>query len=402
MQRKITKEAVDRMAPGVVLWDTEVAGFGVRRQVDARAYLIKYRFKGRQRLLTLGKHGRITPEEARRLAKRHLGRIAEGKDPAEEMAAAKKPATDLFGPMVDRFIERHAKRETKSWERTAWIFRKYVTPVWGSRSISSIKRRDVAELLDKIEDENGPVAAQGALAQIRKLFNWLAVRDDEFVSPIVRGMGRIKPKERARTRVLTDDEIRALWAASARARGLYGHLVRFLLLTASRRDEAALAPWTELDDEGVWTIPADRFKSGHQHVVPLPEAAREIIGGLTRLGPLVFANAGYRPMGGLSDLKRQLDAAMLEELRKSDPAAELAPWVLHDIRRTAKTLMSRAGVRPDISERVLGHAMPGVEGVYDRHSYLDEKRDALEKLAAMVERVIAPPASNVVALPRTA
>jgi integrase len=400
MQRKITKEAIDQMAPGDVIWDTALRGFGARRQIDTRSYFIKYRFQGRQRLLTLGKHGRITPEEGRRLAKRHLGRIAEGKDPAVEMAAAKKPATDTFRPMVDDFIKRYAKPNTKSWKRTEWIFDKYVTPVWGSRSISSIKRRDVAELLDKIEDENGPVAAQGALAQIRKLFNWLALRDDEFVSPIVRGMGRIKPKERARTRVLTDDEIRALWPASARVRGLYGHLVRFLLLTASRRDEAALAPWVEFDDEGVWTIPAQRFKSKHQHVLPLSRAGQEILSGLTRLGPLVFANAGDRPMGGLSDLKRELDAAMLEEMRRVDPAVHSAPWVLHDLRRTAKTLMARAGVRPDISERVLGHAIAGVEGVYDRHSYFDEKRDALEKLAATIDRILAPPAANVVPLTR--
>jgi integrase len=115
------------------------------------------------------------------------------------------------------------------------------------------------ELLDKVEDESGPTAADQTLAFLRRLFSWHATRSDEFRSPIVRGMSRSKPSERARERTLTDDEIRAVWAATAT--GLYGALVRFLLLTAARRDEARNMPWSEIDD-GVWTLPPHRHKTG--------------------------------------------------------------------------------------------------------------------------------------------
>jgi integrase len=402
MLKKITKEAVDRLPPRSVLWDTDVAGFGVRRQLgETRTYVVKFRHKGKQRFMTLGHHGRhLTAEEARRWAKRALGAVADGRDPAEELAARKAPSKGDFEETVAAFIRLYAKPRNRTWEETEWIFEKYVTCAWRDRSAAEIKRRDVAALLDRIESENGPVMADRVLAAIRKLFNWIATRDDEFRTPIVKGMARTKPKERARDRVLSDDEIRALWAATEAARPPpFGPLVRCLLLTAQRREEVAQMRRREIEGD-TWTIPADRYKTGRANVVPLSKRSREIVDAQPawRRGDFVFTTTGDAPFSGFSKAKRDVEAVMLKELRKRAPDIELPRWTLHDLRRTAKTLMARAGVRPDISERVLGHVIPGVEGTYDRHSYAEEKREALEKLATMVDRILAPPAPNVVEL----
>jgi len=174
--------------------------------------------------------------------------------------------------MVEKFIRLYARRRNRTWEESERIFAKYVTPEWRDRSAGEIKRRDVAELLDKVEAENEPVMADRVLAAVRKLFNWIATRDDAFRSPIVKGMARTKPKERARDRVLRDDEIRALWAATETTRPApFGPLVRCLLLTAQRREEVARMRRREIDGEA-WVIPAERYKTGRANAVPLSKS----------------------------------------------------------------------------------------------------------------------------------
>ena len=149
--------------------------------------------------------------------------------------------------------------------------------------------------------------------------------------------------------------------------------------------------WGEVDGAGVWTIPAERSKNRRAHSLPLSRAALELIQAQPKDGAYVFPCSTGTAYVAFSRGKLAIDKVMGDAV---------APWTLHDLRRTAKTLMARAGVRPDISERVLGHVIAGVEGVYDRHGYEAEKRDALEKLASMVERIINPPAANVLPLRR--
>jgi len=157
-------------------------------------------------------------------------------------------------------------------------------------------------------------------------------------------------------------------------------------LTGQRRNEVAGMRRSEIDPDGVWTIPAARYKTKTPHVVPLSAAALAVIEARPP-GDVVFASTIGSPFSGFDKPKKALDKA-----------TGTVGWTLHDARRTAKTLMVRAGVRPDISERVLGHAMGAIEGTYDRHSYLTEKRDALERLAAELDRIINPPEANVVPL----
>jgi integrase len=208
--------------------------------------------------------------------------------------------------------------------------------------------------------------------------NWHASRSDEFRSPIVRGMARTKPKERARERTLTDEELRAIWAAASEARGPFGHYVQFLLLTATRRNEAARVRRSEIAGTE-WTIPGPRYKTGKDHLVPLSPAAQTVLAKLPSEGFLFSTTSGEKPITAFWKFKEAFDKAV-----------PLPRWTLHDLRRTARSLMSRAGVPSDHAERSLGHVIGGVRGVYDRHAYREEKRQSFEALAAQIERIVNP------------
>jgi integrase len=245
----------------------------------------------------------------------------------------------------------------------------------GARPIADIRRSDIVRLLDRIEDENGPVMADRTLAYIRKVMNWHASRSDEFRSPIVRGMARTSAKERARARILSDDELRAVWKAGAEP---FGALIKFLLLTGARRAEAAKLTWDEIRD-GIWLLPAARNKVKQDFARPLSEAADKLLGDVPRIGRYVFTYDGKKPMGSFSKLKARLD-----------DACGVTGWTLHDLRRTARSLLSRASVAPDIAEICLGHVLTGVRGTYDRHEYHEEKKRAFEALASQIARVVNP------------
>ena len=248
-------------------------------------------------------------------------------------------------------------------------------------------------LLDAIEDKNGPVAADKVLAVLRRVMTWHASRSDEFRSPIVRGMARTKPKERARSRTLSDEELRAVWIAAESAQGPFPALIRFLLLTAARRDEAADLPWSEIEPNWDWVLPADRHKTGKvigDLVRPLSRAAQDLLTGLPKIGDgnFVFTTgSGEVPISGFSKFKTRFDRM-----------SGVRGWQLRDLRRTARSVMSRTGVPSDHAERVLGHVIPGIRGTYDRHEYRAEKAQAMDALAAQIERIVRPPADNVVQL----
>jgi integrase len=211
--------------------------------------------------------------------------------------------------------------------------------------------------------------------------NWHATRSDDFRSPIVRGM---TAAEVARDRILTDDELGAIWRASADV-GVFGALIRFLLLTGARRSEGAEMKWVEIVGSD-WTLPVARNKVRQDLVRPLSGSALAIVEAQPKAGAFVFSRDGQRPLVAFTELKERLDVA-----------SGVSEWRLHDLRRTARSLMSRAGVPSDHAERCLGHVIGGVRGVYDRHSYRDEMLMAYEKLAALIAQIVEPQ-ENVVAI----
>jgi integrase len=329
----------------------------------------------------------LTLQDARREAKKLLGDVARGGNPLDKRRKEAAAGADTFRSVAEEYVRRDGKSLRSMRQREA-ILERLIYPRLGARPIGEIRRSDIVRLLDKIDDERGPSMADMALAVIRRVMSWHAARSDDFRSPIVRGMARTKPKERARQRILTDDELRAVWAAAEASKGVFGPFVQFLMLTAARRTEAAQMARAEVVGD-VWTIPQERYKTGFELVIPLSALALNALARLPKIGKgeLVFTTDGERPFSGYSKAKARFDAA-----------CGVTGWTLHDLRRTARSLMSRAGVSADIAERCLGHVISGVRGTYDRYAYLNEKRHALEALAALVDRIADPPGENVVSL----
>lgn len=365
-------------------FDETVAGLALRVALSGRkTWTLHFTSPtdGKRARLTLGTYPATSLGSARTQALQTRGEVETGRDPRSFGAA-----NDTLKAICQEYLRRTNLR-SKDW--SASVLERLVYPKFGPRQIGDIKRGEIVRLLDKIEDDNGPVMADRTLAIIRKIMNWHASRSDEFRSPIVRGMARTKPKERARERTLTDDEIRVVWRTS-KAEGPFGAFVQFLLLTATRRNEAAQARRSEV--AGVdWTIPGARYKTGKDHVVPLSARAQAVLAALPEDCNLLFTTDGKTPISGFSKFKRAFDNSVFIELRKLDPKAKPLPnWTLHDLRRTARSLMSQAGVPSDHAERALGHAMEGVRGTYDRFAYREEKRQAFEALASLIERIVDP------------
>jgi integrase len=337
-------------APQTDYFDETVRGLALRVGAKRKTWTLHLTVAGKRQRLTLGSYPSLSLASAR--AKALV--IAEGGNPDAE----------TFKTVSDEFMRRTTIR-TKGWRQQ--ILDRLIYPILGSRPIAEIRRSEIARLLDKIEDESSAVMADHALAIIRRVMNWHASRADDFRSPIVRGMARTKPHLRARERTLTDPELRAVWRC---AEGEFGRYVKFVLLTACRRTEALGASRSEIVGND-WIIPGIRYKTGKDHLIPLSGAAKAQLGdGEERLFDL-------RGGGNIWRYKDVLSRA-----------GGIDEWTLHDLRRTARSLMSRAGVSSDVAERCLGHVVGGIRGTYDRHEYHREKVEAFEKLAALIGEIV--------------
>ncbi len=379
-------------------------GFGVRvTAAGARSFILNYRLRGREYRFTIGAWPDWSVLKAVREARNLRQRVDRGENPLEDRIPP--PAIQAVSAVLDEFIKRYVRskeRPLRSADEIESAFNRLVKPRIGKLGVYELRRSHIAEMVDWIEDKAGPVMADKCRAYARKALSWYAERDDRFnlTAAFVRVEPRANQKDRARTRVLSDDEIRIIWPILNQA-GTFGAMVKMLLLTAQRRDEVAQMSCKEIGEDGIWTIPAARYKTKKPNHVPLSKAALGLIEVQPKIDgcDYIFASRAGTPFSGFGKSKAKLDKAILADMKtqgkKGAKVEPLPNWTLHDLRRTAKTLMVRAGVRPDISERVLGHVITGVEGTYDRHSYADEKRDALEKLAAMIERILNPLPLNV-------
>lgn len=299
---------------------------------------------------------------------------------------------------LDSFLNEYVRGPDalRSADQIERAFDMYVPPRIGDKSIYDLQRSDIKTMLAEIAREHGPVMADRVLAYVRKAFNWQMISDDHFKSPIVRGMARTKPKQRARKRTLTDQEIRDVWSAleTADVPECYPRFLKSLLMNATRRNESSMMNSAELESD-TWVIPGTRYKAKVDHVIPLTDAFRELIGekpaGCKRNSWFVFSTTnGARPFSGFSKAKRALDGE-IAKMRKETARESMPRWTLHDLRRTGRSLMSRAKVPSDHAERVLGHVIGGVRETYDRYEYLDEKREALTSLSNLLREIIGQP-----------
>jgi integrase len=356
-------------------FDTQASGLALRvSQTGHRSWTFHYTLDKRRRL-TFGNYPAISLSSARTRADEARAAVAAGHDPH-------LTATETLRDICELYLAREGdKLRSVKWRKG--VLDRHVYPTLGLRPIAEIRRSEIVRLLDRIEEQSGATMATQTLAIVRKIMNWHATRSDEFRSPIVRGMARIQRSEQARDRALSDDELRKVWTTHC---GVFSDYVRFLLLTAARRNEVAGMTWDEVTG-GDWTLPARRNKTGVELVRPLSNAAQAILGSLPKDGEFVWStDGGVTPIAGFSKFKLQFDNV-----------SGTRGWHIHDLRRTARSLMSRAGVPSDHAERCLGHVIGGVRGVYDRHEYHAEKAQAFEALAAQIERIVKPQ-PNVVAM----
>jgi integrase len=410
----------------------------VVQPAGAKSWAFRYRFSGKPKKLTIGPVylGKEEPEEvrldrpntlagARKLAGEAALQVAKGIDPAKHKKREKHQARlraenaesldrDTVEAVARLFIEKYAKANTKkrSWIETARLIglkpsrsdpsklvvteKNWVLSQWRSRLVHEITRRDVHELLDRIVAMGSPVAANRVLAAIRKMFSWAASRDIITVSPCI----GVRPPtgETSRDRVLSDDELRLIWRAADTIGWPFGPMTQLLALTLQRRNEVAEIDRSELRwQDKLWVIPKERVKNSQEHEVALSPAALRIFEGLPKIGKsgLVFTVTGDTPVSGFSRAKRRLDAEILK-LQKADAALRgddpnevrpIPPWTLHDLRRTGASGMARLGIQLPVIEKILNHtsgSFKGVAGVYQRYSYSDEKRVALDTWARFV------------------
>jgi len=339
-----------------------------------------------------------------------------GTYPALTLQGAKEQADNLdqsreivsrnsrtFKDIGDRWIETEVKgRKLISAGELQRHLNTYIYPRFGSRKIYDIKRSDVNDLLDDIAHRRvkhktkknqvryigGRSQADTVLSTLRLVMQWWMSKDEDYRTPIVAKMRQDKRtvEQKKRKRVLTDDEIRAVWKATGEMGGVFGPLVRFCLLTGQRRGSIVATVWSEISAEGVWTVPHEDRQKGQVNRVQLPALARQVLTNVPRIKvneDIVFpATQRQGHFNSFSQRKAELDKLL---------PTDMPNWTLHDLRRTARTLMARVGVNRFIAERTLGHTIPGVEGVYDRHEYFKEKSDALKKLADQIAVILNPP-----------
>jgi integrase len=393
MARKtLTDKGIAALKPRAARYahpDPELSGLYVRVQpTGAKTFwCIARNPDGKQIWTLVGDCAVMSIEEARNRARDILQRVRDG-------LPAVEPKGETFEAVARQWLARYvSKKRLRSEPEITRLLKVHVFPRWQNRPFLDIRRSDVAKLLDQVEDDHGGRQADYVLAIARQIMGWYAARHDTYAPPIVKGMQRTSAKQRERSRILDDKEIREIWRAAG-ASGAFGALVRLLLLTGQRREKVVSMRWGDVSIDGEWTIPTVEREKGNAGFLVLPPLALKVIQAMPQLGdnPYVVAGRGDGPINGFSKSKRRFDAAL----------PKMPQWQLHDLRRTARSLMSRAGVRPDIGERVLGHAIEGVKGIYDRFEYTAEKTDALARLASLIDGIVHPRGDKVVEMRKRA
>lgn len=372
--------------------------------------------RGEMKRLSLGAYPKVSLAEARTKARAALEQADDGIDPAAvKEEEVEQRQTRTFEAVLDRFVELYAKPNTKDgrWAKTQEELAKkqaeagagtdvaseetgkprkigrcpaerlladHVAPKWRGRLIETITRAEAHEMLDEVIEESGASIAREVRKHLTRMFNWAADRGLIAANPLA-GMQRPELGYVSRERVMTIEELGQIWAAAKDAAYPFGDMVRLLILTGQRRSEIAGLErgWIHTEQRAV-EIPAASYKTKRPHVFPLSAPAWALVEALPKWngGEFLFTTtSGERPVSGFSKSKARLDKKIAEKAAKAE-LEPMQPWTLHDIRRSVATHMARLGVAQEHIERVLGHVVAGVAGTYNRYSYLDEKRAALE------------------------
>jgi integrase len=377
---KITKVAVERLSAGEVLWDTTLIGFGVRKQLKSPHYLLRYRLDGKQRFISIGRHGMFTPDTARTEAKRLLGLVAARIDPASERARR----GETFGTEVTRYLTAKSSalkaRTLTEVNRHLLVYAKPLHPL----PLTKIDRRTIALRLAEIETACGGVSRNRFRTSLSAMFAW-AIREGLCENNPVTGTGKAS-EGNGRDRVLSETELTQLLGALGDDD--FSDVVRLLLLTAQRRSEIGGLRWSEIDwDKQIIVFPPDRVKNGRQHELPMSKQVRDIL--MRRKAVQHYDRATPTPVDRFVFGSRFTTWSTSKEwLDRRLPG--MKPYRLHDIRRSTATHMAELGVLPHIIEAILNHQSghrSGVAGIYNRARYADEMRSALQQWGDYIDRL---------------
>jgi integrase len=303
----------------------------------------------------------------------------DGRDPAAEKREGKRRAVaDLIEDLLETFITQRLS-QNRSAAETSRLLRREVGKPWAGRSVHTISKRDVVEVVSAIVQRGAPGAANKTLKSLKTFLRWCVGQAFLDQSP-AEGVP-LPTKEVARDRVLNDTELTQVILAARKIGGPYGAIVELLALTGQRREEVACLQWEELDlAQRTWTIPKARTKNAKAHIVHLSRQALAALKREDQRGPFVFTLLGTRPFQDFARAKRRLDRL-----------SGVTGWRLHDLRRTCVSGMARLGVAPHVADKILNHqagAISGVAAVYQRHDFLSERRQALDLWGSHIGKIL--------------
>jgi integrase len=374
---------------------------GLRLQVYAsgrRHFVLLNRYGGKHASRrSLGWFGVLTVEEARTKARAWLQLIGKGLDPSavarEERAANQAKTGETFGAVAEAYLTSRDFVKLVHRAEAERLVRSELIRRWKDRPIAAVGQHEVVAAIEEAA-RRGPHRGRAVYGYLKQVYGWARGRGMRITNPTDGlSLAKLVGKATARSRILSATELRQTWRAALSLNYPAAPLVQMLVLTGARLREVAEMVWGEVDFESrVWTIPAERMKGRVAHVVPLCDAALALLGALPRWAKsdCVFSAKGKLAISGFSKMKAALDTA-IGEVRAFDGVTEaMAPWVLHDIRRTVRTGFSALPVEDHVRERVIAHVQGGVRGVYDLHSYLDEKRKCLALWELKLTGLLAP------------
>ena len=388
-----------------VIWDSDVVGFGLRIRSASKSYVVLYRPAGAGRSANVKRLKIGTPEtiqtvkEARRLARAALGRVASGGDPIAERKEERRRVDATVSALLDRYDAHLTRRQYVTRTDVLSLLRRRLLPLF-SREVSSLKGWELAELFEKLDKAGRPTAAASFRAKLNTFLNWCAFDARVIDANPLAGYrrGRDTRAERiAKTqtgRALSDKELSAVWRA-ADPQTAFGRLVRFLILTGCRRNEAGRLEWSMIDLERCRIdLPATFTKQARGHTVYISEQLARTLGQCKRdvRGPeWVFPSPrSGGPMSGWSQIMDPKDKRTAGGTLSRTPGFVKVcgvDFTLHDLRRTFRTGLSRLGVDKDTAELALGHAREDLESRYNRDDCEAALRAAFEAWGAHVERI---------------
>lgn len=380
---KLTVRFIDDTLPGAkdqIFWDAELKGLGLKvTPKGKRTFFLFYRTLDHvQRKPRIGDYPAMRPEQARKMAQAMLAIVRGGGDPSATRQA-KRAARDqgTLSEYFPTYMKSKERANRKTLPEVERIFRYNILPVLGAKKPEEVTAQDVTRLLDAIEVRSVSVA-WSVRRQLSAFYSWVMPRLPQAAINPMSNASR-PPVLKSRDRVLTNTELKALWLALALERVHWRTGIRLLILTGQRREEVLSADCSEFDlPNRCWTIPAARSKNGKAHIVPLSDAAVRLLADLPMgTGPLFPSGTG---------------ATSKAAQRIRDAMPGVPHWRWHDIRRTVATGMQRIGVRLEVTEAVLNHisgSRSGIAGLYQRHDWADEKREALNRWADEVAVIVA-------------